>query len=53
MIGKPDFLRIEKITGLESLEASAVELQKEGKTAEVPDLMDKAADFRVPGFRSD
>ncbi len=33
LIGKPDFLRTEKITGLESLEASAVKLQEEGKTA--------------------
>ncbi|HEX5400271.1 MAG TPA: heavy metal translocating P-type ATPase [Verrucomicrobiae bacterium] len=33
MIGKPEFLRNEKITGLESLEASAVKLQEEGKTA--------------------
>jgi Cu+-exporting ATPase len=33
MIGKPDFLRIEKITGLEPLEASAMKLQEEGKTA--------------------
>ena len=33
MIGKPDFLRHEKITGLEPLEASAVKLQEEGKTA--------------------
>jgi Cu+-exporting ATPase len=33
MIGKPDFLRKENITGLESLEASAVKLQEEGKTA--------------------
>jgi Cu+-exporting ATPase len=33
MIGKPDFLRNEKITGLESLEASAIKLQEEGKTA--------------------
>ena len=32
MIGKPDFLRNEKITGLEPLEASAVKLQEEGKT---------------------
>jgi Cu+-exporting ATPase len=31
--GKPDFLRNEKITGLEPLEASAVKLQEEGKTA--------------------
>ena len=33
MIGKPDFLRNEKITGLEPLEALAVPLQEEGKTA--------------------
>jgi Cu+-exporting ATPase len=33
MIGKPDFLRNEKITGLEPLEALAVKLQEEGKTA--------------------
>ena len=33
MIGKPDFLRNEKITGLEPLEASAMKLQEEGKTA--------------------
>jgi Cu+-exporting ATPase len=33
MIGKPDFLRDEKITGLEPLEASAVKLQEEGETA--------------------
>jgi Cu+-exporting ATPase len=33
MIGKPDFLRMEKITGLEPLEASAMKLQEEGKTA--------------------
>jgi Cu+-exporting ATPase len=33
MIGKADFLRNEKITGLEPLEASAVKLQEEGKTA--------------------
>jgi Cu+-exporting ATPase len=33
MIGKPDFLRNEKITGLEPLEASATKLQEEGKTA--------------------
>jgi Cu+-exporting ATPase len=33
MIGKPEFLRNEQITGLESLEASAVPLQEEGKTA--------------------
>ena len=33
MIGKPDFLRDEKVTGLESLEPSAVQLQEAGKTA--------------------
>jgi len=33
MIGKPDFLRDEKVTGLEPLEASAKKLQEEGKTA--------------------
>ncbi|MCX5870168.1 MAG: heavy metal translocating P-type ATPase [Deltaproteobacteria bacterium] len=32
LIGKPDFLRNEKITGLETLEASAMKLQEEGKT---------------------
>ncbi len=33
MIGKPDFLRNERISGLESLEASAAKLQEDGKTA--------------------
>jgi Cu+-exporting ATPase len=33
MIGKPEFLRNEKITGLEPLETSATKLQEEGKTA--------------------
>jgi len=33
MSGKPDFLRSEKITGLEPLETSAAKLQEEGKTA--------------------
>ena len=33
MIGKPSFLRSEKITGVEAFEASAVKLQDEGKTA--------------------
>ncbi len=33
MIGKPDFLRSEQITGLESLEAAAVKFQEEGRTA--------------------
>ena len=33
MIGKPDFLRNQKISGLEPLEASAIKLQEAGKTA--------------------
>jgi Cu+-exporting ATPase len=33
LIGKPAFLRNEKITGLEALEAEAVKLQEEGRTA--------------------
>jgi Cu+-exporting ATPase len=33
MIGKPDFLRNEKVAGFESLEASAAKLQEEGSTA--------------------
>ena len=33
MIGKPAFLRSEKIVGLDALEASAAKLQEEGKTA--------------------
>ncbi|MHC1758042.1 MAG: heavy metal translocating P-type ATPase [Negativicutes bacterium] len=33
LVGKPDFLRMEKISDLESLEASASKLQEEGKTA--------------------
>ena len=33
MVGKPDFLRNEKVTGLEPFEASVVKLQDEGKTA--------------------
>jgi len=33
LIGKPDFLRNEKVTGLEHLESSAVQLQDAGKTA--------------------
>ena len=33
MVGKPDFLRNEKITDLKPLEASAVKLQEDGKTA--------------------
>ncbi len=33
LIGKPDFLRTQKITGLEPLEASARKLQEDAKTA--------------------
>ncbi len=33
MVGKPDFLRSEKIGGIDSLEASAMKLQEAGKTA--------------------
>ncbi|MDA1050479.1 MAG: hypothetical protein O3C40_08360 [Planctomycetota bacterium] len=33
MVGKPDFLRSEQITGLEPLEASAAKLQEDGETA--------------------
>jgi Cu+-exporting ATPase len=35
IVGKADFLRKERITGLEPLETSAVKLQEEGKTAMV------------------
>ncbi|MHB8970673.1 MAG: heavy metal translocating P-type ATPase [Pirellulaceae bacterium] len=43
MIGKPDFLRNEKITDLEPLEASAVKLQEDGKTAMFVAIDGKAA----------
>jgi Cu+-exporting ATPase len=33
LVGNPDFLRHEKVAGLERLEASALKLQEEGKTA--------------------
>jgi len=33
MVGKPDFLRNESISGLEQLESSAAKLQEDGKTA--------------------
>ncbi|MEP7274517.1 MAG: heavy metal translocating P-type ATPase, partial [Acidobacteriota bacterium] len=33
MVGKPDFLRSEKVEGLESLESKAEKLQEQGKTA--------------------
>jgi Cu+-exporting ATPase len=45
MIGKPEFLQNEKITGLEPLEASAVKLQEKGKTA-----MFVAIDGRLAGI---
>jgi len=47
MIGKLDFLRNEKITGLELLEASAVKLQEEGKT-----VMFVAIDGKANGILS-
>ena len=43
MVGKPDFLRSERITGLEPLEASAVKLQEDGKTAMFVAIDGKAA----------
>ncbi len=43
MVGKPDFLRDEEITGLEPLEASAVKLQEDGKTAMFVAIDGKAA----------
>ncbi|MEX0642377.1 MAG: heavy metal translocating P-type ATPase [Pirellulales bacterium] len=33
MVGKPAFLREEKVTGMEPLEASAIQLQEQGRTA--------------------
>lgn len=33
IVGKPDFLRSEGVDGLESMEAAAIKLQDEGKTA--------------------
>jgi Cu+-exporting ATPase len=43
MVGKPDFLRNENITGLEPLEAAAEELQEMGKTAVFVAIDGKAA----------
>jgi Cu+-exporting ATPase len=43
MVGKPDFLRKETIRGLEPLEASAVKLQEDGKTAMFVAIDGKAA----------
>ena len=45
IVGKPDFLRDEKITDLEPLETSAVKLQEDGKTA-----MFVAIDGRAAGI---
>lgn len=45
IIGKPDLLRNERITGLEPLDASAVKLQEEGKT-----VMFVAIDGRPAGI---
>ncbi len=42
-IGKPAFLRNETITGLEALEAEAVKLQEDGKTAMFVAIDDKPA----------
>jgi len=47
LIGKPDFLRSEKISGLETLEASALKLQEQGKT-----VMFVAIDNRPAGIIS-
>ncbi len=47
LIGKPEFLRDEKIAGLELLEASAVKLQEDGKT-----VMYVAVDGKPAGILS-
>ncbi len=47
VVGKPDFLRIQKISGLEALEASARKFQEEGKT-----VMFVAIDNRPAGIIS-
>jgi Cu+-exporting ATPase len=43
LVGKPDFLRNEKVNGVESLEATAVKLQDNGKTAMFVAIDGKAA----------
>jgi len=43
IVGKPDFLRGERITGLEPLEARAVKLQEEGKTTVLVAIDGRAA----------
>jgi len=45
IVGKPDFLRNEKITGLEKLESTAVKLQEDGKT-----VMFVAIDWKPAGL---
>ena len=45
MVGKPDFLRDEKLTDLEPLEASALNLQEDGKT-----VMFVAIDGKMAGI---
>lgn len=42
MVGKPDFLRSEKVIGLEPLEATAEKLQEQGQTAVFVALEDRA-----------
>ena len=43
LVGKSDFLRNEKVTGIDALEASAVPLQEDGKTAMFVAIDGKAA----------
>ncbi|MEI8386925.1 MAG: heavy metal translocating P-type ATPase [Verrucomicrobiota bacterium] len=43
IVGKPDFLKDEKVAGLEPLEADAAELQEEGKTAMLVAIDGRAA----------
>jgi Cu+-exporting ATPase len=43
LVGKPDFLRNEKVSGLDAVEASAVPLQEDGKTAMFVAIDGKAA----------
>ncbi len=43
MVGKPEFLRKEKVNGLDALEAAAIALQEDGKTAMFVAIDGKAA----------
>jgi Cu+-exporting ATPase len=43
IVGKPDFLRMKNISGLESLEASGLKLQEDGKTVIFVSIDGKAA----------